>query len=202
MVNLAVNTGGQKILDATQQAVVGVVDEMETVIQETTDEYEGHEPFYMSGEFWVAMAFVLVVVCLFVPLKKALSAFLDKYIQKEISRIANAEILKDEARRILADYEQKLENMAAETKEISEKAEKRAEMIEKKELKDLDDRLISQEKSVRDRVSAELVYAEKELSSVVIEKSFSMLEKKLKQKADDVFYQKLIDESIRKIAVL
>lgn len=191
----------KKLLGTTQDAVIGATDGVETVIQETAGEH-GYEPFYLSGEFWVAMAFVLVVVGLFVPLKRAFSAFLDKYIQKEAARIDDAENLKDEARKVLANYEQKLENMAAETKSIIAAAEKSVEQLEKKELQNLDNRLRSQEKIVKEKVSAELAFAEKELSSVVIDKSINILEQSLSRKMNEDARNKLIDESIERISNL
>ena len=196
------NANSQKLLDATQQAVVGAADEVETVIEKTSAELEGQEPFYLSGEFWVAMAFILVVVALFIPLKRALFSFLDKYIQKETSRIDEAAVLKDDARKVLADYERKLEDIAVETKEILDKAEKRAELTEKKELQSLNVRLMSQEKTVKDRVAAELAFAEKELTSVVIEKSVVLLEQAIESKMDRTRQNQLIDASIEKIAKL
>ncbi len=202
MNNQMANANSQKLLDATQQAVVGAADEVETVIEKTSAELEGQEPFYLSGEFWVAMAFILVVVALFIPLKRALFSFLDKYIQKETSRIDEAAVLKDDARKVLADYERKLEDIAVETKEILDKAEKRAELTEKKELQSLNVRLMSQEKTVKDRVAAELAFAEKELTSVVIEKSVVLLEQTIESKMDRTRQNQLIDASIEKIAKL
>ncbi len=202
MNNQMANANSQKLLDATQQAVVGAADEVETVIEKTSAELEGQEPFYLSGEFWVAMAFILVVVALFIPLKRALFSFLDKYIQKETSRIDEAAVLKDDARKVLADYERKLEDIAVETKEILDKAEKRAELTEKKELQSLNARLMSQEKTVKDRVAAELAFAEKELTSVVIEKSVVLLEQAIESKMDRTRQNQLIDASIEKIAKL
>lgn len=202
MVKQAMNADGRQLLEATQQAVVGAADEVENVIEATTEEFEGHEPFYLSGEFWVAMAFVVAVVALYVPLKKAFAAFLNKYIQKETSRIDDAETLKEEARKILADYEQKLDNITAETQAVLARVEKNAEQKEKKELKDLESRLSTQEKAVKERVAAELAFAEKELSSVVVDKSISILEQNLKTNMDDVVADRLINQSIEQISKL
>ena len=103
----AANSGSRELLDATQQAVVGAAGNVETIIQDTAEELHGNgEAFYLTAEFWVGMTFVLVVAVLFVPLKKALLAYLGKYAEKEAGRISEAENLKTEARKLLAAYVQ------------------------------------------------------------------------------------------------
>ena len=202
MTNQIINENTQQLMEATQSAVIDTVGELETVLQQTAQEFEAAEPFYLSGEFWVAMAFVLVVVALFVPIKKALFAFLGNYIQQETMRIEDAAVLKDEARKILADYEQKFENVAVETKNILIKAQRDIESLENKEMSKLNNKLNAQEKMVADKVAAQLAYAEKELSSIVADKSIFVLEKVLSQKLNDDNLLKLIDQSISKIEKL
>lgn len=176
--------------------------ELSSATETTVAEVHHGEVFYLSGEFWVAMAFVLVVVGLFVPLKKALFAFLGQYIQKESDRIEDAKAVKEEARKLLADYEQKLDALDDEAQAIVVNAKKNAAILKKKTLSDIERQFMLQEKAVRDKAAAELAHAEKELSSMVADKSISILKTTLEQKLDVKVRSRLIDESIEKIANL
>lgn len=199
----AANSGSRELLDATQQAVVGAAGNVETIIQDTAEELHGNgEAFYLTAEFWVGMTFVLVVAVLFVPLKKALLAYLGKYAEKEAGRINEAENLKTEARKLLAAYEQKLENLEDEKAGILEKAKKEAGVLKKRALAELDRKMQAQEKSVNERIRGEQSRAESELTSLVTERTIELLKDTLAAKFDDGARAKLIDESIKRIESL
>ncbi len=196
-------TAGKELLDATQQAVVGAAGNVETILKDTAQELGGTEAlFYQTAEFWVSMAFVLVMVALFVPLKKALLAFLGGYAAKEAGRIDEAEHLKTEARKLLAAYEQKVENINTETTGILTKAKKEANFLKKKSLSELDRKLQAQEKNVQERVSGELSRAESELTALVTERTIGLLRDTLAVKLNDETRARLIDESIKRIEIL
>ncbi|MBR1647973.1 MAG: hypothetical protein IJ689_00045 [Alphaproteobacteria bacterium] len=124
MDNEPVNNSGTDLLNATQEAVIGAVNDVGNIIRNTGEEIYGnsHEPFYLSPEFWVGVTFVLVMVALFVPLKKALSAMLDKRIKAVENSLSEAEKLRDEARTVLAEYEQKTEEAPQIAQKMIDKA--------------------------------------------------------------------------------
>ena len=199
----AANSGSRELLDATQQAVVGAAGNVETIIQDTAAELHGNgEAFYLTAEFWVGMTFVLVVAVLFVPLKKMLLTYLGKYAEKEARRINEAENLKTEARKLLAAYEKKLENLDGERAAIIEKAKKEADVLKKKALAELDRKIQALEKSVNERIRGEQIRTENELTSLVTERTIGLLKDTLAAKLDDDARTKLIDESIKRIESL
>ncbi len=199
----AANSGSRELLDATQQAVVGAAGNVETIIQDTAAELHGNgEAFYLTAEFWVGMTFVLVVAVLFVPLKKMLLTYLGKYAEKEARRINEAENLKTEARKLLAAYEKKLENLDGERAAIIEKAKKEADVLKKKALAELDRKIQALEKSVNERIRGEQSRTENELTSLVTERTIGLLKDTLAAKLDDDARTKLIDESIKRIESL
>ena len=199
----AANSGSRELLDATQQAVVGAAGNVETIIQDTAAELHGNgEAFYLTAEFWVGMTFVLVVAVLFVPLKKMLLTYLGKYAEKEARRINEAENLKTEARKLLAAYEKKLENLDGDRAAIIEKAKKEADVLKKKALAELDRKIQALEKSVNERIRGEQSRTENELTSLVTERTIGLLKDTLAAKLDDDARTKLIDESIKRIESL
>ena len=79
------------------------------IIETTTVELDGHhEAFYQGAEFWVAMAFVLVVAALARPIGKTVVALLKKRIACIISRLEEASTLQEDAQKLLAEYEKKI----------------------------------------------------------------------------------------------
>ena len=156
----SVNTAGKELLDATQEAVIGAADNVETILKSTTQELGGeHEVFYLSPEFWVGMAFVMVAVGLFIPLKKALFGFLGQHIAKETGRITDAENLKTEARKLLAAYEEKLEGIDDETAAVVKKSKREISALKKNLTAELEQRLDAQEKTAKQRIEGERVRA-------------------------------------------
>ena len=133
---------------------------------------------------------------------KALLAYLGKYAEKEARRISEAENLKTEARKLLAAYEQKLENLEDEKAGILEKAKKEVGVLKKKALAELDRKMQAQEKSVNERIKGEQSRAESELTSLVTERTIELLKDTLAAKFDDGARAKLIDESIKRIESL
>lgn len=193
----SVNTAGKELLDATQEAVIDAADNVETILKSTTQELSGeHEVFYLSPEFWVGMAFVMVVVGLFVPLKKALFGFLGQHIAKETGRITDAENLKTEARKLLAAYEEKLEGIDDETAAVVKKSKREISALKKNLTAELEQRLDAQEKTAKQRIEGERVRAENELAEIVSRRSVGLLEKALTAHLDEPTRRKLIDQSI------
>lgn len=198
----AAGTAGRDLLDATQQAVVGAAGNVESILKDTAEElHGGEEVFYLSAEFWVAMAFLLVVIGLFRPLKKTFLAYLDKHIESEQNRLDEAEKLKDDACALVAVYEEKLDRLAAETAAVVDKAKKAAGYRKKKAMDALEQKISLQEKNVAQRMQSDVLHAENELTTEVARQTISLLEQTLKRKLDDNLRAALIDESINKLAV-
>ena len=118
-------TPGKEIIDATQNAVIEAAENVANIIDNTAAELDGHhEVFYQSAEFWVAMAFVLVVAALARPIGRTVVALLKKRIARIIARIREASALQEDAQKLLADYEKKFLNAESEAAAILKKAEK------------------------------------------------------------------------------
>ena len=95
---MTTETSGKEIIDATQNAVMEAVENVSNIIETTTVELDGHhEAFYQGAEFWVAMAFVLVVAALARPIGKTVVALLKKRIACIISRLEEASTLQEDA---------------------------------------------------------------------------------------------------------
>ena len=72
---------GKEIIDAAQNAVMQAADDVSGIIENTAEQLHGHEEiFYQSAEFWVGVAFVLVVLLLAGPVGRLVRSMLNKRI--------------------------------------------------------------------------------------------------------------------------
>lgn len=204
MTEAAAGSAGKELIDATQEAVIGAVSDVENIIQTTTAEIAGghHEVFYQSAEFWVGMAFVVVVAALFYPLKKVLQGMLQKRIEGVISRLDEAAALRDEARRLLADYEQRTDDLKAQSENIVRKAKKEAAAFCGREVKKLEKELSAQEKYTDEIIRAHKDKTASESARLVAGKTAEILRRAVRDNLTAEAKSALVDASIAAIAKL
>lgn len=204
MTETAAGSAGKELIDATQEAVIGAVSDVENIIQTTTAEIAGgsHEVFYLSAEFWVGMAFVVVVAALFFPLKKVLQGMLQKRIDGVVSELDEAAALRDEARRLLADYEQRTDDVKADSEALVRKARKEAAAFCGREVKKLEKELSAQEKYADEIIRAHKDRMTAESSRLVAAKTAEILRRAVRENLTDEAKSALADASIKAIASL
>ena len=204
MTEEVIESTGKELLEATQEAVIGAVSDVSNIIKSTTEEISGfhHEAFYQSPEFWVGAAFVLVVVALFIPLKKVLHSILQKRIESVVETIKEAASLRDEARSLLADYEEKTENLNEITDKILKKAQKEADSFKQRELAKFKSELLAQEKYTEGIINAyrDKIIAESSLE--IINKTSEILNRAIRENLSEQAKKDLIDKSIERIGNL
>ena len=199
-----VNNAGKELIDATQEAVMGAVADVENIIKTTTEEIAGshHEVFYQSAEFWVGIAFCVVVIGLFAPIKKLLSMLLQKRIDNVVSQIADAEKLRDEARELLASYEQKMENIEGISSSMMSKTKADIDVFCENQKKILDKDLAVQEKNAELNMSALREKVASESSSLLADCVAKTLDRAIRENLDEKQQSKLVDDAIAAIEAL
>ena len=183
-----------EIINATQDAVLNVVSAIEATAHEMASHHS--EPFYLSAEFWVAMSFVLTIVLLFRPVGKMLLkgiALRRKGISK---RIGDAVALKEEAQKMLADYERKLRGAKKEVNDILVRSEREIEMIKKEALIKLDAEMAAKENEVKIRLKTAEENASREIANKAADITLAVVKNILNSSLDDKALDQLIDKSI------
>ncbi len=198
------NSAGKELIDATQEAVIGAVSDVGNIIKTTTEEISNghHEVFYQSAEFWVGVAFVAVLCFLYKPIKKILSALLQKRIDGVVAQIKEAEQLRDEARNFLADYEQKIDGMQSKADKIIKKAQKDARDFKSEELKKLENDLATQERYTSTVIKSYEQKMINESSMMVVNKAMRALKIVIADGLSAKDQKSLIDKSIEAISEL
>ncbi|MBR6409662.1 MAG: hypothetical protein IKS23_05450 [Alphaproteobacteria bacterium] len=196
--------GTTDILDATQNAVIDAVNSVSEMIEKTTAEstfspQETAEPFYASAEFWVGVAFVLVVIFLSKPVSKAITTLLIKRREKIKARLNEAASLQDEAQKLLAQYERQYQNTQKEVEEIISKAEQELSDQNNKTTQLLENELIKKQKEAERIIETATDKARDEMTSAISKKTLEIVKSRLSENLTKSKRSKLIDASISNI---
>ena len=200
---MTTETSGKEIIDATQNAVMEAVENVSNIIETTTVELDGHhEAFYQGAEFWVAMAFVLVVAALARPIGKTVVALLKKRIACIISRLEEASTLQEDAQKLLAEYEKKFLGAKKEAENILKKSQKEVDYYKNESLSKLEQDMRQKEKDAEDRLINAKEKASQEITTLTSELTIKAVKETLSKHLDDAAKAKLIDNSIALLAKL
>ncbi len=195
------NIPNHEIIDATQDAVLSAAESVAEVIETTAHEIGGHgEVFYQSAEFWVAMSFVVVVVGLGRPIGKVLYALLKGRGEAIAERIKNAASLKEDAQKLLVEYEKKHHDAEQEAQDILQRSEREINFIKKESLARLEKDLAAKERDTKARIAASQDRAVQEVSRMAAGLTVRAVKKVLSEKLSEKEHDRLIEESIDKIA--
>lgn len=193
----------KEIIDAAQNAVMQAADDVSGIIENTAEQLHGHEEiFYQSAEFWVGVAFVLVVLLLAGPVGRLVRSMLNKRIDNITKRIHDAAELRDEAQKLLADYEKKFLNADKEAQAILNKSQKEIEYLKKENLAKLEEEMKIKEKEAEDRITASKEKAAREISDLTSELTIKTVKAAIVKNLDAKTQNKLIDDSISLITRL
>ena len=194
---------GKEIIDAAQNAVMQAADDVSGIIENTAEQLHGHEEiFYQSAEFWVGVAFVLVVLLLAGPIGRLVRSMLNKRIDSITKRIHDAAELRDEAQKLLADYEKKFLNADKDAQAILNKSQKEIEYFKKENLAKLEEEMKIKEKEAEDRITASKEKAAREISDLTSELTIKTVKAAIVKNLDAKTQNKLIDDSISLITRL
>ncbi|HJN23562.1 MAG TPA: F0F1 ATP synthase subunit B [Rhodospirillales bacterium] len=164
----------------------------------------GHsEPFYASPEFWVFVAFVILVAgggrMVFAKITQAL----DERAAAIKQQIEEATHLREEAQDLLATYERKQRQAASEAKELLDEARMDADRLGQQAALALEKSLKRQEKLALERIAQAEVRAMEEVRdatiNIALEASRRVLAEKVKGKLADALIKGAIKELPKKL---
>lgn len=193
----------REILDATQNAVIDAAGSVVQVVENVEHEISGHGgAFYENPEFWVAVAFVLVVAVLAKPVARLLNEMLNRRIEAIADRIAEAQKLNEDAQKMLAEYEKKYLNAEKEARNILRKSEKEIEFLKEDRLKKLEADMEMKQKEAEQRIKTAQEAAMKEITTLTSEMTIRALKEVLAKNLDKKAQDRLIEASIEEISKL
>jgi F-type H+-transporting ATPase subunit b len=146
--------------------------------------------------FWTAIAFVIFIVALFKPVKKALMAGLDSRIAQIRAEVEEAQRLREEAQTLLASYQRKQREAAQEAEDIVKQAKEDAALHRAEARKSLEEMLRRQEALAIGKIAQAEAAAVQEVREVAIDLAIAATEKILAEKVRGELSDRLVEKAI------
>lgn len=194
--------GGNELLDATQNAIIGAAENVTEALTLTEEPLTGSQediPLYLDVEFWVGMSFVVVVAIIAKPVWRAIKDGLKNNINSVIKQINEAMQLRDDAQKLLADYEKRCRDLNQRVEQISEQAEKNIISYREQELKNLQRELKKKETEVQARIERTTKSAVDEINSSVSSMAVNLAQKAIEKHLSKDDKIRLIDAAITEL---
>ena len=150
-----------------------------------------------SDEFWVAIAFVLVVAAAWRPLQGRLQAMLDERTALIRAEIEQARRLREEAERTLAEYQQKQRDALAQAEEIVSQARAEAAAAGERAKRDLATALDRRRRLATERIAIEEQKAVAEVRNLAVDLAVAAVRQILARDLDATRRGEFIDQAIR-----
>jgi F-type H+-transporting ATPase subunit b len=153
-----------------------------------------HDP-----EFWVLVAFVIVLVGLFRKAGPLITKALDGRALKIKAELEEAHKLRDEAQRMLAEYQRKQRDALREAEEIVARARVEAERAGEQAARDLDAALERRKRLSLEKIALAESKATAEVRNTAVDVAIAAVREILAKALDAPRKGKLIDEAIAEL---
>ncbi|MGE3332066.1 MAG: F0F1 ATP synthase subunit B [Rhodospirillaceae bacterium] len=158
---------------------------------------------FSNPEFWVALAFVLVVLLTFKKVAAAVTSGLDARAAKIRTQIEEARKLREDAQALLADYQRKQRDAMAEAEKIISSAKAEAARLKVQAEKDLEHALARRKEQALERIAQSeaqaLVQVRNTAVDVALAAAQSVITKTLDGSKRDALTEKAISDLAGKL---
>lgn len=156
--------------------------------------------FMEDPTIWVLISFVIFVALAVVFGRGMILKMLDDKILAIRTEIANAAALRDEAQKLLLEYETKQKAAHSEAEKMLEAAKKQAAELHEKADRDLTETMSRRESMMKDRIQRMEEAAMDDIRRYAADLAISATTEIITQKLDQASANKLADQSIRKVS--
>lgn len=157
----------------------------------------GHsESFFATPEFWVAVAFLIMVGAAFKPILRVVTTALDARAAGIRGQIDEARRLRDEAQELLASYERKQRDASREADQIVERARREADRTREHASADLERALQRREQSALERIAQAEAAAVDEIRATAADVALTATQRLLAEKLSDARATAMVDTAI------
>ena len=150
------------------------------------------------AEFWVAVSFfAFLLILLYYKVPQLIAKMLDERAEGIRKEIDEARRLREDAQKLLADYQQKHRTAGQEAEAIVELARREAEAFAQETRAGLKDTLERRTRLAEDKIARAEAQAVDEVRAAAVEMAIAAAEKILREKAAGAAGTALIDQGIR-----
>ena len=153
-----------------------------------------------SAEFWVLVAFVILVGGLAKKIWSALTAGLDARANRIRSQLVEAEKLREDAQSLLAEYQRKQHAAAEEAAGIVAQAKAEAERLREQAQADLEQALKRREQQAMEKIAQAEAEALSEVRGQAVELAVAASARLLADNLDDGKAARLVDDAIKDLS--
>jgi F-type H+-transporting ATPase subunit b len=150
----------------------------------------------MDPTAWTAVAFVLFVIAVFKPAKKAILSGLDAKIDEIRTQVEEAQQLREEAQALLATYQRQQREALKEAEDIVTRAEEDASRLRAEAKKDLNDAIKRQEGLASEKIAQAETAAIARVQAMAVDLAVSATEKILTDRLTGKAGKDLVDTAI------
>ena len=154
---------------------------------------------FQDPEFWVAIAFLLVVVLAYKPVMKSISSSLDARADKIRGQIEEARKLREDAQALLAEYQRKQREAMAEAEKIIAQARTDAARMKTEAEKDLEHSLERRKQQALDRIAQSEAQALSDVRNAAVDLALAAAEKLIVGSLDPAKKAALADKAINEL---
>jgi len=147
-------------------------------------------------EFWVLAAALIFVAVVWKPARKSLIGSLDDRAARIRAELDDARRLHEEAERLLAQYQQKEREAAAEAEAIIAHAHEEAERIAAQSSRDLDQALMRRQHLAEERIAQAEQKAIDEIRGIAVDVAIGAAREVIRSQIDEQRGSELLDAAI------
>jgi F-type H+-transporting ATPase subunit b len=153
---------------------------------------------FADPTFWVAVAFIIFVALAIKPLgvHRQMFAALDKRGARIGKEIEEAEALREEAQKLLADYKRKQRDAVKEAEEIVAHAKAEAGRLREQAQKDLEASLQRREQAAMEKIAQAEAQALQEIRNQAVDVALAATARLISDNLDQAKAASLVDEAI------
>ena len=152
--------------------------------------------FYIHAEFWVAVAFVIVIGTAFKRVVRGVGAALDMRAEKIKAKLDDVRHLREEAQQLLAEYQRKQRDALKEAEDILAHARLEAERQKKEALAALEEAIRRRESQALGRIAQAETQAIAEVRNLAVDIALAAAQRIMAHHLDRERAENLVDQAI------
>ena len=154
----------------------------------------------IDATFWVATSFFIFCgTLIYFKIPQKINNLLIEKIDEIKKELNNAEKLKDEAQKLLSDYENKIDKSKKETKKIIDAAERESEKAIIEKTKKFHQTIEEKKKNVEQKIAQMKENALKDIKNISIKISIKAVEHLIKNSIDKSKIEKIYTDSLEQV---
>ena len=156
---------------------------------------------FQDPTFWVAVAFVILLgVAFYLKVHRALISKLDERAARIKAQLDEAQTLREEAQKTLADYQRKQRDAIAETERIIEHAKEESQRLRDEAEAELQRALARRREAAEEKIAQAEAAALKQVRNQAVDVAMAAAAKLLAEEVKPAQAKALVDESIEELA--